>query len=74
MTEDAINNTYQILEEFKCKQQKQSIYKSPLPLKKQRITARGRSGKVKHFTEEQIFLYKLKKFGRMFKNLTICGD
>uniref|UniRef100_A0A6H2A6M4 Uncharacterized protein n=1 Tax=viral metagenome TaxID=1070528 RepID=A0A6H2A6M4_9ZZZZ len=64
MTEDAINNSYQILEEFKCKQQKQSIRK---PLSKKPITHHGRSGKCRTYTDEQKLLYKLQNYKpRMF--------
>lgn len=41
------------------------VYIPPLPRKAQRVKARGRSGKVKKFTEEQIFLYKLKKLNQL---------
>ena len=64
MTEDAINNSYQILEEFKCKLQKQSIRK---PLVKKHIKHHGRSGKCLTYTEEQKLLYKLQNYeSRMF--------
>uniref|UniRef100_A0A6M3KYB1 Uncharacterized protein n=1 Tax=viral metagenome TaxID=1070528 RepID=A0A6M3KYB1_9ZZZZ len=64
MTEDAINNTYQILEEFKCKQQKQSIRKSSLKKSPKRY---GRSGKCRTYTDEQKLLYKLQNYEpRMF--------
>ena len=32
-------------------------YREPLPRKRQRITARGRSGKPRRLTEEEVFLY-----------------
>ena len=38
------------------------FYKSPLPRKKQLCTHyRGRSGKVRQFTEEEIFLEKCRR-------------
>ena len=33
-------------------------YHDPLPRKRQRVTARGRSGKPRQWTEEEIFLYQ----------------
>jgi hypothetical protein len=54
---NAINNTFQILEEFS---QKSKAYHPPLPRKMQRVFHRGRSGKVKIYTEEERFLYCLK--------------
>ena len=55
--EDKINNSYQILEEFS---QRSGAYHCPLPRKKQRVTHyRGRSGKVKIYTEEEIKNYEL---------------
>ena len=72
--EDSINNTFQIKEEFKFKDVKKSIYKSPLPRKRQRFTAKASPrGKVKTYTEEEIYLYRLKKYGSLFNNLTICN-
>lgn len=53
---NAINNSYQIKEEFN---QKSKAYHPPLPRKKQRVMPRGRSGKVKVYTTEEIFLYLL---------------
>lgn len=44
---------------------KKTIYKPPLPLKKQRITMRAQMpGKVKIFSEEEVFLYKLRKYNQ----------
>lgn len=40
------------------------LYHCPLPRKAPRVTLRGRSGKVKHFSEEEIFIYQLKKIGK----------
>jgi len=46
---------------------KKTIYKPPLPLKKQRVTARAQiPGKVKTFSEEEIFLFKLKRYDKCF--------
>ena len=53
---NAINNSWQIKEEFN---QKSKAYHPPLPRKKQRVMHRGRSGKVKVYTSEEIFLYLL---------------
>lgn len=56
VTENALNNSYQIKEEFKSKDIKRCLYK-PYKL---RYSAKGRSGRVTCFTEEQIFLYKIR--------------
>lgn len=46
---------------------KRSFYKSPLPRKKQQMTCyRGRAGKVKIYTEEEIFLYNMQRLPRLF--------
>ena len=47
------------------KDMKKMIYKPPLPKKAQRTTPRGRSGKVKIYTEEEIFLYKMRQFRKL---------
>jgi hypothetical protein len=40
------------------KEVKGMIYRSPLPKKRQRVTHyKGRSGKVKHFTKDEIVQY-----------------
>lgn len=50
------------------KKLKKTIYKPPLPLKRQRVTARAQMpGKVKAFTEEQIFLFKVREYAKMRK-------
>jgi hypothetical protein len=36
-------------------------YQDPLPRKRQRVMARGRSGKPRIWTEEEIFLYQLRQ-------------
>jgi len=56
-TSDQINNSYFIRQEFL---QKSQAYHPPLPRKMQRTTHRGRSGKVKFFTEEEIFVYQMR--------------
>lgn len=51
---------------------KKLIYRSPLTRKAQRcVHHRGRAGKVKRFTEEEIFLYLLRKVKSPFKIGTI---
>ena len=46
---------------------KKTIYKPPLPLKKQRVTARAQlPGKVKMFSEDEIFLFKVRKYRQNF--------
>ncbi len=40
------------------------LYIPPLPMKRQRVRARAeRHGPVKIYTEEEIFLFKLRKYG-----------
>ena len=52
-----LNEMKDIKEKANC------AYHSPLPLKKQRVTARAeRPGKCKVFTEEEIFLFKLRMY------------
>lgn len=44
---------------------KKTIYKPPLPLKKQRVTARAQMpGKVKVFSEDEIFLFKVRRYAK----------
>ena len=39
------------------------LYKDPLPKKSQQVTARATpNGKVKVYNEDEIFLYRLKRF------------
>ncbi|MCK4307863.1 hypothetical protein KAW50_06540 [candidate division WOR-3 bacterium] len=46
---------------------KKTIYKPPLPLKKQRVTARAQlPGKVKMFSEDEIFLFKVRKYRQSY--------
>ena len=46
---------------------KKTIYKSPLPLKKQRTTLRAQMpGKVRMFTEGEIFLFKVRRYRENF--------
>lgn len=60
LKEKAINNTFQIVEECRAPEIKGSFYYSSIkvrpPLKKQL------PGKVKVFSEEEVFLYKLRKY------------
>lgn len=47
---------------------KRTIYKPPLPLKKQRVTMRAQMpGKVKVFSKEEVFLYKVKKYRQILQ-------
>ena len=55
-TENAINNSWMILNEFN---QKDPSYHPPIIKKKKVI--KGRSSKPKKYSAEEIFLYKLKK-------------
>lgn len=46
---------------------KRTIYKPPLPLKKQRTTLRAQMpGKVKVFTEGEVFLFKVRRYKENF--------
>jgi hypothetical protein len=60
LKEKAINNSFQIIEDLKAPGAKKSFYypsaRSRPPLKKQL------PGKVKVFSEEEVFLYKLRKY------------
>lgn len=58
MTDNAINNSYQILEEFKCGELKKSLYR---PCQKNMKCLRHKKVKqTKIYKEEEIFLYKLR--------------
>jgi len=60
MKENAINNSFQILEEFKCNELKKSLYK---PCQKSMKCLRYKKVKqTKIYKEEEIFLHKLKTF------------
>ncbi len=56
LREKAINNTFQIIEEFKLRG---SFYASPAKIGSSLKTQPP--GKVKIFSEEEIFLYRIKK-------------
>ena len=46
---------------------KKTIYKPPLSLKKQRVTARAQlPGKVKMFSEDEVFLFNVKRYRQNF--------
>ena len=46
---------------------KKTIYKPPLPLKKQRVTMRAQMpGKVKVFSEGEVFLFKVRRYRENF--------
>jgi len=46
---------------------KKIIYKCPLARKRQRcVHSKEKHGEVKTFSEEEIFLYKVKKYARSF--------
>lgn len=53
---NAIDNSLEILKTFS---QKDPSYHQPILVKKKSF--RGRSGRPKRYSEEEIFLYKLKK-------------
>ena len=62
-TEDQVNNSWQIVEEFRCKEKKQMIYRPCSPNKSIYKPTKGRSGRVKEYSEEEIMLYKIKTLG-----------
>lgn len=60
LKEKAINNTFQIIEDFKAPEVKRSLYYSA---SKSRPSLRAQMpGKVKIFSEEEVLLYKLGKY------------
>ena len=61
----AINNSWQIVEEFS---QRSKAYHPPLPRKMQRVQLRGRSGKVKIYTEDEKNEYYQKRFNFFTKD------
>lgn len=58
--ERAINNTFQILEEFQANEIQQSFYQPPKKAKN--FPRAQRAGSVKTFSEEEIFLLNVKRF------------
>ena len=62
--EREINNTYQIVEDFK------PGFCPPRPWKRNNVAIRNRPGKVKVYTEKEIFLYMIKNI----KATTLCGN
>ena len=71
-TEKELNNSYQIQEEFKCKNIKQSMYYPP---RKMKIATRyPQSSRIKVYTEEEIFKFEMERLGSLFNNLSICGN
>ena len=69
MSEKAINNSYQIAEEF-ASGRRIRVYRQPskpVPMLSKR-KREDRNGKVKIYTEEEIFLYKLQHCGREIDN------
>lgn len=60
------------MKEFQ-KKRREWFYRSPLPKKKQRTsTPRGRSGKVHTFSEEEIFLFKIRRFAKARERREKC--
>ena len=62
---DAINNSYQIEEEFHINRWR--YFSNCLPSPTHRSEP---PGKCKHYTEEEILVYKLKHYQSPFQNLT----
>ena len=64
--ESAINNTFQIIENLKSQEVKRSFY---YPFKRLRPSPRAQlPGKVKVFTEGEIFLYNIRKYRQTLQN------
>ena len=62
LKEKAINNTFQIVEECKAPEIKRSLYHSSVKVRP--LLKAQPPGKVKVLSEEEVFLYKLKKYGQ----------
>ena len=57
----------QIRQEFRCRPK---LYMCPLGRKRQRVMAKDEpAGDVKEFTEEEIFLYKMRQFVKLLNDL-----
>lgn len=53
-------------------EKKKIIYRNPIPKKAQNcIHHKGRNGKVRFYSEEEIFLYRLRAFNSSFNFQTI---
>lgn len=62
LSERAINNTFQIIEDLEANAIRGSFYHSP---KKVKSSLRSQlPGKVKTFSEEEVFLFKVRRFIR----------
>lgn len=60
LKEQAINNTFQIIEDLEAPEVRRSLYRSTSRL---RPSLRAQlPGKVKIFSEEEVFLFRLKKY------------
>ena len=70
--QDSINNSFQILEEFIAKKAHKLYYAPRKP--RRRKPEHEKPGSVKVLSEEEVYLYRLKKYEHLFKNLTICGE
>ena len=63
--ERQINNTFQISEDLKAPESKRSLYRPPGKL---RLSPRAQlPGRVKVFSEEEVFLYKVRKYRQLYK-------
>jgi len=59
-SENQINNSFQIKEEFKSREIKKTLYRPPM--KKKSPRQYFRSGNPRVFTEEQIMLFKMRNY------------
>jgi len=59
MSANAINNSYQIKEEFNFSSLRRTFYR---PKKHHYKSKRERNGKIKEYSEEEIFLYMMRLF------------
>lgn len=65
--EKDINNAFQILEDLKAFEIKRSLYQPPKIL---RLSLKAQpSGKVKIFNEEEIFLFKIRRYSKRRKEM-----
>lgn len=60
--EKAINNTYQILDEFNFSKLRRSFYR---PKKLKHKQYREPHGECRRYSEEEVFLFALKRFGNV---------
>lgn len=62
LKEKTINNTFQILEDLKGLKIRRCLKRSFIRKRKSRSSKAQPPGKVKIFSEEEVFLYKIRKY------------